>query len=140
MLQWLNSLDKQPIFVANRVSEILELTTVDQWNYIATSENPADAGTRGLSADALKVSSCFNGPEFLRTPDFPFQVDSTVLQSIKRRKVEQQLFVSTASSKESKPLLNWSKFSRYSKLLRIMAYILRFLPKNRHFCTQQHWN
>ena len=93
VLQWLNSLDKQPIFVANRVSEILELTTVDQWNYIATSENPADAGTRGLSADALKVSSWFNGPEFLRTPDFPFQVDSTVLQSIKNRKVEQQLCV-----------------------------------------------
>ena len=53
MLQWLNSLDKQPIFVANRVSEIFELTTVDQWNYIATSDNPADAGTSGPSADAL---------------------------------------------------------------------------------------
>ncbi|XP_075247024.1 uncharacterized protein LOC142340334 [Convolutriloba macropyga] len=30
VLQWLSSLEKQPIFVANRVSEILEGTTVDQ--------------------------------------------------------------------------------------------------------------
>ena len=30
VLQWLNSLDKQPIFVANRVPEILEGTSVDQ--------------------------------------------------------------------------------------------------------------
>ena len=47
VLQWLNSLEKQRIFVANCVSEILEGTTVDQWHHVATQNNPADAGTRG---------------------------------------------------------------------------------------------
>ena len=56
VLQWIHSLDKQPIFVANRVAEILDLTTTDEWNYVKSSENPADAGTRGLSAKSL-VSS-----------------------------------------------------------------------------------
>ena len=49
-LQWLQSIDKIPVFVANRVAETLELTTTDEWNYVQTSENPADAGTHGLLA------------------------------------------------------------------------------------------
>ena len=41
VLQWLNSTSKQPIFVANRVCEILEHTSVDEWNHIASSDNTA---------------------------------------------------------------------------------------------------
>ena len=46
--KWLGSVDKQPVFVANRVSEMLQSTTVDQWFHVPTSDNPADAGTRGM--------------------------------------------------------------------------------------------
>ena len=53
VLQWLHSIDNKPVFVANRVAEILELTTVDEWNHVPTADNPADAGTRGLSANAF---------------------------------------------------------------------------------------
>ena len=48
VLQRMGSLDKQPIFVANCVSEILESTTVDQWFHVSTADNPADAGTIGM--------------------------------------------------------------------------------------------
>ena len=51
VLQWINSNEKQPILVANRVCEFLEYTSVDQWNHVATKDNPADAGTRGKSAE-----------------------------------------------------------------------------------------
>ena len=50
VLQWIHSLDKQPVFVANRVAESLGLTTTDEWNYVKSSENTHNAGTRGLSA------------------------------------------------------------------------------------------
>ena len=46
VLQWLTSLEKQPTFVANRVCEILELNTLDEWHYVPTAHSPADAGTR----------------------------------------------------------------------------------------------
>ena len=36
VLQWINSTNKHPIFIENRVSEILENTSVDQWNHAAT--------------------------------------------------------------------------------------------------------
>ena len=70
VLQWLNSTSKQPIFVANRVSEILEHTSVDEWNHVASSDNPADAGTCDKSAEVLQSSSWVRGPDFLRTKEF----------------------------------------------------------------------
>ena len=72
VLQWINSNEKQPIFVANRVREILEYTGVDQWNHVATKDNPADAGTRGMSAEILQLSSWVKGPHFLTNSRFPF--------------------------------------------------------------------
>ena len=65
VLQWLHSLEKQPVFVTNRVAEILELTTVDEWNYVKSSDNPADAGTREVSANSLRDSPWLKGPSFL---------------------------------------------------------------------------
>ena len=35
-----------PVFIVNRVTESLELTTVDEWNHVLTGDKPADAGTR----------------------------------------------------------------------------------------------
>ena len=67
VLQWINSTNKHPIFLANRVSDILENTSVDQWNHVATCDNPADAGTRGMSAEILHSSSWVRGTDFLRT-------------------------------------------------------------------------
>ena len=66
VLQWINSTNKHPIFIANRVSEILENTSVDQWNHVVTCDNMADAGTRGMSAEVLRSSSWVRRPDFLR--------------------------------------------------------------------------
>ncbi|XP_063724298.1 phenoloxidase-activating factor 3-like [Symsagittifera roscoffensis] len=55
-LQCLNSTSKLPVFVANRVSEILESTTIDEWFHVSSGDNPEDTGTRGITAEALKKS------------------------------------------------------------------------------------
>ena len=62
VLQWNNSKEKQPIFAANRVCKILEYTS--QWNHVATKDNPADAGTGGMSAEALQLSIWVKVPQF----------------------------------------------------------------------------
>ena len=85
VLQWLGSLDMQPIFVANRVSEILESTTVDQWFHLPTSDNPADAGTRGMSAENLQTSSWLTGPSCLLNPQFPFQPSTNIKDSLQTK-------------------------------------------------------
>ena len=65
VLQWLTSTTKNPVFAANRVAKILESTSVDQWFHVLSEHNPADTGTRGVTADSLKRSSWLNGSSFL---------------------------------------------------------------------------
>ena len=82
VLQWINSTNKHPIFIANRVSEILVNTSVDQWNHVATCDNPADAVTHGMSAEVLQSSGWVRGPD-LKTKQFPFLPNTDVVDNIK---------------------------------------------------------
>ena len=69
VLQWLqNSDNKQPTFVANRLAEILDTSTVDEWRLISGENNPADLGTRGLIIEQLQHSVWLHGPEGLMQP------------------------------------------------------------------------
>ena len=85
VLQCLRSFDKQPIFVANRVSEKLEYTTVDQWFHVPSADNLADAGAKGISAGGLCASSWLKGPSLLSTSDFLFQANNAILGNLKNR-------------------------------------------------------
>ena len=138
VLQWLHSIYKKPVFVANRIAEILELTTIDEWNHVPTADNPADAGTRGLSANALLDSPWLKGPKFLITPDWPFQLSEKILKGklknfnsieVNTEPVHQEKTANTASVAFSVLTLEWQKYSSYEKLLRLVAYILRISPK-----------
>ena len=137
VLQWIHSLEKQPVFVANCVAEILELTTTDEWNYVQSSNNPADAGTRGLSANALVESSWLKGPEFLKTPQWPFEPSEGCRWKLKEPKdsspspatVSSTTMVSATQSTIAQTF-EWQRYCSYEKLLRIVAYILRLLNKN----------
>ena len=47
VLQWLHGADKKlPVFVANRVAEILDSSTIDQWRHVEGTLNPADIGNK----------------------------------------------------------------------------------------------
>ena len=78
VLQWINPTSKQSVFVANRVAELLQSTSYDQWIHVLSRDNPADTGTRGITADSLKQSSSVNGPSFLRTSYWPFNPNREV--------------------------------------------------------------
>ena len=140
VLQWLRSFDKQPIFVAIRVSEILESTTVDEWFHVTSADNAADAGTRGISAAGLCASSWLKGPTFPFTSDFPFQPNNEILGNLKKPltsplgdpiEKQESSFARNVSYEEK--LFDYTKFSSYFKLVRITAYLLRILPQHAHF-------
>ena len=135
VLQWLHSIDKKPVFVANRFAEIIELTTVDEWNHVPTADNPADAGTRGLPVNALLNSPWLKGPKFLMTSDWPFQPSEKILKTKLKNsdphevKTEPETTTNTASVSSNVLTLEWQKYSSYCTVLRIVPYILRILPK-----------
>ena len=138
VLQWINSNEKQPIFVANHVCEILEYTSVDQWKHVATNDNPADAGTHGMSAEILQLSSWVKCPHFLTNSRFPFVPNKDVINNIKLGvnqavTIEDTVSLVTSVKKQITPvpsLFPFDKFSSYQKCSRTAAYVLRLLPKH----------
>ena len=61
-----NEASRFHLFVANRVQLIREITCVDHWHYIPTTENPADLASRGSTVEQLINSNWFTGPDFLK--------------------------------------------------------------------------
>ena len=60
---------RQQIFVAHRVSEILENTQAAQWRHCPGEVNPADDGTRGIPFADFRINCrWFKGPYFLLQP------------------------------------------------------------------------
>ena len=54
VLQWLHSAHKRhQVFVANRAGEILDQSTVNEWQHVKGPMNPADIGTRGATVSQL---------------------------------------------------------------------------------------
>ena len=54
------------VYVAHRINEILENSSVSQWHYIPSNMNVADDATRGISFKQFGTNSrWFTGPNFL---------------------------------------------------------------------------
>ena len=58
VLQWLNTCEKLPLLVANRVGEILESTNIDEGHQFLSGNNPADTGTLGIFFESPKGRRC----------------------------------------------------------------------------------
>ena len=103
---------------------------------MATQNNPADDGTRGLSSEALQNSAWLRGPDFLRTSDFPFRPDTEVVSNIKlMRHAADPNPLDSCSALQSNCLnpdfsIHLRKYSSYPKNLRIVTYVLRILPRH----------
>ena len=139
----LNSTEKLPVFVANRVGEILESTTIDEWHHVLSGYNPADTSTRGISSEALKDSSWVIGPSILRVPDWPFIPDERVINKISLKgpssdvdnclETSSSFVTDVTSIKHPEHGFNWERFSSFTKYKLVVAFMLRMLPSHKHF-------
>ena len=113
-------------FVCNRITEIVEYTAPSQWRHCPGSDNLADFLYRGLHTHDLSTYQTWrNGPVWLRDALDNWPPDThTEHASIpeKRGTPRQALTVCIHA-----PLIDVHKFSSYTKLLRVLAWILRFL-------------
>ena len=68
VLRHIENKDKRfQIFVANRVSAILDQSTATQWRYVESMLNLADEASRGMTVDELLTNECWKqGPPFLK--------------------------------------------------------------------------
>ena len=101
--------------MANRIGEILDASTVDQWRHVKGTLNPAHIGTRGVTVSQLLETEWLTGPPWLQEPP-----DTKLKPSVEPDDVETTCLNQTAES-----VIDWIKFNDFRKLLRLIVYCLR---------------
>ncbi|XP_063543206.1 uncharacterized protein LOC134751689 isoform X1 [Cydia strobilella] len=139
VLGWLRMLPTQlKVFVRNRVADILEITGGWPWRHVPTKDNPADLVSRGLDAGSIAAADIWwNGPAFLRNDEEDWPKNHHASKDSDEVKAE-VITANVASeavldSSRYRPLseLNLTKFSNFTKLKRVTAYVLRFINNAR---------
>lgn len=128
VLSYINNDAKRfQVFVANRITQIRQLTDPKQWYYIPTNENPADHASRGMTVHRLLRSNWYDGPKFLwdktwnvtNEKDWPLTVGDPEVKKIKTLKTS----VSTKPNFKITEYLE--RVSSWSKAVSVVAWIRR---------------
>lgn len=54
VLHWLQASNRKlPVFIAHRIGDIQEITSIENWKHVGSAQNPADLVSRGISAKEL---------------------------------------------------------------------------------------
>lgn len=118
-------------FVANRVLEIQQRTDPELWNHCPKNKNPADLLTRGVTPRALKSSLVWwNGPVWLSQPSTCWPCHENTADMTIAEEERKTLRVHNVTVRES--ILPLQKYSSLSKLVRVTAWVLRFVHNSRH--------
>ncbi|XP_043263018.1 uncharacterized protein LOC122403528 [Colletes gigas] len=129
-LAWIKgSPNRWKTFVANRVSEIQTLST-GPWNHVLSGDNPADLLSRGVKPSALdKLSFWWNGPSWLAQPSTEWPITGSIPAEVPEERAISCIVIREIASQVPGFLL---KFSNYTRLLRVIAYCLKFYHTVKH--------
>ena len=121
------------ILVANRVQQIQDKTSVEQWRYVDTKLNPADEASRGLHARNLTGSKWLNGPAFLWKDESEWpKVHDTRNIPLSKDDPELKKTVSCATGtveREASPTGILDYFCDWHRAKRAVALCLRYLNR-----------
>ena len=129
-LFWIGSESKRfQTFVANRVNEIREQTTPEQWRHCPGSLNPADDCSRGLDVQRfLEKERWMQGPKFLceKEDKWPANKKQDVIDGDLEIKKERSTY---ATSLLPRPLTSvlFNRYSCWIDLVRAVAWLMKFL-------------
>lgn len=110
--------------MANRVSQIPDLSSIENWFFVPSISNPADVVSRGLMPQELADSDIWwNGPLFLREDMYPESYGfENNFQETEYKKNETKVMTSQQSTFD---LIH--KYSNYNKILKISSLCIRFV-------------
>ncbi|XP_076660904.1 uncharacterized protein LOC143364423, partial [Halictus rubicundus] len=113
-------------FVANRVANIQELVPKCQWHHVISEDNPADCASRGIHVPQfVNHSLWWHGPRWLKSPSTSWPCETTPLKATTEERIPVALHAVTVPE----PWDLATRFSSWPKLLRVTAYILRFIKR-----------
>ncbi|CAM1298626.1 Uncharacterised protein r2_g835 [Pycnogonum litorale] len=135
VMKWLITKRSLSKFVENRIETIKEVGNIN-YRYVSTKDNPADLPSRGCKSE--------NGPEWLTTPEREWptwnvpEIKNENLEAFNKevRKPKpkshcETLITHDSVGQRSEMLINVSKYSSLTKLLRITALMFKYIKKCR---------
>ncbi|KFD60589.1 hypothetical protein M514_27222 [Trichuris suis] len=131
VLHWLNTTGRRLCtFVENRVSEILDVTKINQWRFVPGKENPVDVLSRGINPGRLKDTDWFSGPSFLGRcseywPNKPFENETVTAEELEYIEPARHISVPADSISDDPVLQLITRMSRLNRLLRVTAWVHR---------------
>jgi hypothetical protein len=129
-LQYINNKKhRMKVFVANRVTEILQFTVPEQWHHIPGTINPADILSRGVY-DPVKLATgvWFDGPEFLAEEEAKWPSSSLPELDVDDPEIKRKtILIALGLAKPSRgDRIDVDTFSSWVRLRRVVAWIVRF--------------
>lgn len=124
VLSWLNSDHrKYSQFVAFRTTEILEHSLIKEWKWIPSKYNVADDATKWPKKIIVSNSNrWFQGPEFLFLPENEWPHMEILPEVTEEDRVYHSLKITKFEN-----VFDVSRFSKWTRLVRTAAYLLRFI-------------
>ena len=150
VLNWISTTKDLTVFVRNRVSEIKKTEDIT-FEYIPTNENPADVATRGSSTKKLTDNRLWwHGPVWLQCDQESWKMydrneDETInkdyLSEVRKAVTESNSHYNAKASAmdttEKTPYgIQDEKFSTFVRLIRVTAWISRFINRLRKLSTE----
>ncbi|GFW50026.1 uncharacterized protein TNCV_2316081 [Trichonephila clavipes] len=141
-LSWIQQEELWSVFVYNRVQDIRELTDPTSWKHLPGAFNPADLPSRGCSAHQLLCSRWWEGHKWLLQTEENWPVNKPIFDepsdlkekrktnpTSKNLPVVCSLNQCENSGKNNNEDSGWYYyyFSSYDQLLRMMAWMNRFI-------------
>jgi len=120
-------------FVANWVTEIIQILPAEHWNHVRGDENPADLISRDTSPLHLKSSELWwHEPRWLREkrPDLQgksnIKVSTKTLEIIKTKERKSATICNLINKEHQTIQEVLERFSSLTKIERVLVYVLRF--------------
>lgn len=140
VLSWLRSEHrKYKQFVAFRVAEIVEVAPAACWRWVPTGLNPADDATRVQRPPRFDAGARWIwGPAWLRENEDAWPSRSGVdVDEIDDGDEVRSKFVGIACMGTNDMLIDYERFSKYRRLCRAFAWMLRFAKNARRTGAQR---
>lgn len=121
------------VFVANRVADIQEKVPPSLWSHIASPQNPADCASRGIAPSELRLHPLWwNGPPWLQSPSsqWPITTITPISDECLPETKPHSVTTLVATGEETLDLL--TRFSSWSTLIHVTAFVMRFISNVRY--------
>lgn len=143
VLAWLSSEPRKwSTYVANRTSEILDIIPRTYWHHVPSKENAADIASRGvLPSSLVNLDLWWHGPQWLVNDESLWPVTNTAGDSAgtnieqKTTNIVNTLLTSQCSPPNHPLFVLFTNNSSFSKIIRIICFVRRFLSRFIHQFT-----